>query len=182
VSVESATIRAATVDDADAIAAVHDRAWQVAYRDILPEVARQGYPLERQQAIWRRNLEDTAPELRVWVVEQAERVIGFVAIGSSRDDGASGGSTATGSGTGELYSIYLEPAQIGTGVGLMLMEHATQHLRSRFQRATLWTFRENEHARRFYERAGWTADGSEQAIEIGDFEAVEVRYAIEFDD
>lgn len=169
----SATIRTATPADADGIASVHVRAWQAAYRDFLPEAVRDGFPLERRQAMWRLILEDTAPDLRVWVVEDGEDVIGFAAVGVSRDDGAP-------DGTGELYSIYLDPDRIGAGVGLTLMEHATQHLRSRFQRATLWTFRDNERARRFYEQAGWTFDGSEQAIEIGDFQAIEVRYVVEF--
>lgn len=171
----SATIRIAFPLDADDIASVHVRSWRVAYRDLLPEGARDGFPLERRQAMWRRIIADTAPHQTVWVAEDGDRVIGFANAGGSRDDGAP-------AGTGEVYSMYVDPDDAGTGVGLMLMEHATQYLRTRFQRATLWTFRDNAPARQFYEQAGWTFDGSEQAIAIGDFQAIEVRYAIELAD
>ena len=63
--------------------------------------------------------------------------------------------------TGELYAIYLDPDRIGTGPGRRLSEHAVEDLRSRgFDTATLWVLETNERARRFYEAAGWTHDGT----------------------
>jgi hypothetical protein len=48
-----------------------------------------------------------------------------------------------------------------------------------FPRLRLWVLADNVRARRFYERAGFTADGAEQWEEHGDVSLREVRYARE---
>ena len=41
----------------------------------------------------------------------------------------------------------------------------------------LWVLEDNPRARRFYERAGWEADGAQRGIEIFGMTVPEVRYA-----
>ncbi len=43
-------------------------------------------------------------------------------------------------------------------------------------RMFLWVLRENARARRFYEAAGFAADGAEEPFEVGGVEVPEVRY------
>jgi ribosomal protein S18 acetylase RimI-like enzyme len=59
----------------------------------------------------------------------------------------------------ELLHIYLAPGWTGRGVGTQLLELAKARLAEGFR---LWTFQQNEGARRWYERHGL------QAIELGD--------------
>jgi ribosomal protein S18 acetylase RimI-like enzyme len=148
-------IREATVTDAEAIARIHVRAWQTAYRGQLSDDYLDGLRAEDRLEQHRLTLERPPPEFRTWVAEDDEgAAVGFAVTGPSEDADAD-------QRTGEVYAIYLEPDRIGTGVGRPLLEHAVGDLRDRgFADATLWVLESNELARRFYERAGWRFDGT----------------------
>jgi hypothetical protein len=45
-----------------------------------------------------------------------------------------------------------------------------------FASATLWVLDSNARARRFYELAGWTADGSSKQADVAGATVTEVRY------
>ena len=63
------------------------------------------------------------------------------------------------------------------GVGGELMSAALSSLRSAgFTTATLWVLADNDRAIRFYERAGWRADGAEQSADIMGVQLSEIRY------
>ncbi len=76
--------------------------------------------------------------------------------------------------------IYLAQEAAGRGIGRALLAHAVNDLRARrFTRATLWVLGTNARARRFYEAAGWRADGATK-VETRDGAALrEVRYAMD---
>jgi ribosomal protein S18 acetylase RimI-like enzyme len=64
---------------------------------------------------------------------------------------------------GHLFSLYVDPAASGAGVGRELLGHATAELAaSGHETATLWVFAANERAIRLYRSAGWTPDGAER--------------------
>src|SRR5436190_23282849 len=102
-------VRAATTDDAEAIGAVQERGWQVAYRHIFPpaELARGGFiQVER----WRVRLADPPRGWSTFVAERDRTVVGFASLGPSRDE----------RGLGELYAIYVDPDAWSTGAGRAL--------------------------------------------------------------
>jgi GNAT superfamily N-acetyltransferase len=114
--------------------------------------------------------------MRVWVVEDDGRIVGFASTSPSRDSDAS-------LDTAELGAIYLDQSVVGRGIGRALLTRAMRDLREwGFRRATLWVLATNARARRFYEIAGWRPDGTEKAETLGGFEAREVRYAIDLQD
>jgi ribosomal protein S18 acetylase RimI-like enzyme len=163
-------IRSATPEDVHAIAAIHVRSWQAAYRGLLPDdlLARQS--VERREAHWRDAVarEDGA----VLVAEEDGRTVGFASVAATRDLDA---DPAT---TGEVYAIYLDPDAYGRGLGRALMDGAVEELGRRgFRLATLWVLASNERARRFYARAGWRPDGGTKIDQFGDVDVLEVRYA-----
>jgi GNAT superfamily N-acetyltransferase len=166
-------IRPATREDARPIAEVHVASWRHAYRGLLPDDSLEKLSVDEREAQRLAWFADPRPSSGVLVAEDdAGRVVGFATFGPSRDNDAP-------EGTGEVPAIYVEPEQIGTGIGRQLLEETASALREAgFARATLWVLEENESARRFYERVGWTWDG---AVSTHDFDCANepvVRYAV----
>jgi GNAT superfamily N-acetyltransferase len=161
------TVRPATVADAAAIGRLHVRAWQAAYRGHMPDTYLDGLRAEERAAYWERALRRQDRRGVILVAEQAGEVIGFATAGPSPDP----------EGAGELFAINLDPDHWGTGAGRVLLEAAQEELdRMGFAESVLWVLTGNARARRFYERAGWTADGTERRDEVFGVTVAEVRY------
>ena len=158
-------IRTATAADAEAIGAVQEHGWQVAYRHIFPEaeLAQGGFI---QVARWRDRLADPPQGWSTFVAERAGAVVGFASVGPSRDE----------RGLGELYAIYVDPGAWSTGAGRALIERCEEQLRRNYAEATLWVLEDNPRARAFYERAGWSPDGARKTERRWGVRAPEVRY------
>jgi GNAT superfamily N-acetyltransferase len=165
-------VRAASPSDAAAIAAVQVRAWQWAYRGLVPDSYLDAMSIDDRTARWRQGLEHLEAGRTFYLIAGERAAAGFVGIGPSRDED-------TGTGTGEVYAIYVEPASIGTGLGHALLRHAEDELRLRgFSTAILWVLEGNTRARRFYERHAWRPDGTsktQDAFDVG-ADLREVRY------
>ncbi|GLY67276.1 GNAT family N-acetyltransferase [Amycolatopsis taiwanensis] len=154
---DSIVVRSARADDADSIGRIHVVSWQSAYLDALPEDFLQGLSIADRQQAWRQRLTAVSGPVRTLVVTDGGAVAGFACVSASRDEDAP-------EGTGELLSIYLDPASWSQGLGRRLHAEAVETLRrDGYQRATLWVVDSNARARRFYEHAGWTADGASKA-------------------
>lgn len=164
-----AAIRLATLADAEAIAHVHVRTWQTAYRGLVPDDYLDGLSVEQRSEVWRGMLADPQPNEPVWVAERRGQVTAFAGAGPSRDEDAH-------ERTGELYAIYVLAEHQDVGVGRELMHVATSWLADRFDAATLWVLDSNARTRRFYERLGWSADGATKEEERGSFILREARY------
>ncbi len=164
------TVRAATVDDAEAITRVHVGTWQIAYRGQLPDAYLDGLTGEiPRRTDWRRDVlaRPRDPAQRTFVAERDGAVVGFVSCGPCDDD----------SSRGEIYAIYVDPSAWDTGSGRALMARAVAELVALgFRDAVLWVLASNERARRFYEIAGWSADGATKTDTRGEVVLHEVRY------
>jgi L-amino acid N-acyltransferase YncA len=164
---EPARVRLASLADVDAIARVHVRSWQVAYRGQLPDELLDNLSAERRVEAWRRTLESSGPVL---VADRDGVVVGFASVGPSRDEDAHPAD-------GELHAIYVDPPEWDSGVGRALMDRAVAELRRLgYRQAILWVLEPNRRARRFYEIAGWAADGGRKIEEQAGVEFREVRY------
>lgn len=169
----SNAVRPAVPEDAPAIAAVHVRSWQAAYRGLIPDAVLNSLSVERRTAFWADAISDLQPPTGVWVAERDGAVAGFVHVRRSKDQGAD-------PSVGEVGAIYLMPEAWSRGLGRALLDTAVVGLgRNGFEAATLWVFRDNARARRFYDRARWAPDGETKSIEIGGVSLVEVRYRID---
>ena len=154
-------IRPGTPEDADGAARVHVETWQAAYAHALPADQLAALSVDQRASGWRR----WPP---TFVAEEAGVIVGFIAVGATRD----------GDADAELFSLYVHPDSWGTGIGRALIEAGEHRLRERgHTTAILWVLEDNPRARRFYELAGWTADGTEREIELFGFHLPEVRYA-----
>jgi GNAT superfamily N-acetyltransferase len=166
-------IRPARRDDAPAIAQVHIRSWQQAYRGQLPASFLESLDesLDRRMASWAARIDGSDQSgRRLLVAEQDGSLVGFAAFGPA--DGE-----AENLKLGEVYAIYLDSARWGRGYGRSLFQAATEGLRGAgFNAAVLWVLKTNERARRLYEIAGWKTDGQTKREERGQVVLNEVRY------
>jgi GNAT superfamily N-acetyltransferase len=170
------TVRHATADDARAIAEVHVAAWRWAYRGQLPDELLDGLSVEDREAMWAAWFLD--PEDRGAVIVACDddgQVVGFANAGPSRDQGAPGT-------TGEVRAIYVIQEVQGKGVGARLIDEVERYLRGfGFERATLWVLETNDLGRRFYERNGWSWDGTTSDHQFECANRPIVRYARDLD-
>src|SRR4051794_10411236 len=148
-------VRPATLDDLDAIVAVHVAGFRAGNFPHLPAGERGRLNEERAAAVWDATIGAPPPGTAVLVAEdRVGRVVGLACAGRARDDDVA-------EGTGELYALYVDPESWGAGHGRALDAAARAHLHGAlFGGAVLWVLEANARARRFYERCGWVADGT----------------------
>ncbi|MEV7169495.1 GNAT family N-acetyltransferase [Streptomyces sp. NPDC093224] len=170
------TVRAMTGADIEAVSAIRVTGWRTAYAGVVPRTWLERMTVE-EDARERRRRFASAPAgvYDLVAVDAGGAVVGWACLGSGPDEGAGG----TGTRTGELYALYVLPALVGSGVGRALIEAV--HARARelgLGRLLLWVLDDNARARRFYERAGYAADGAVQADEYDGVSLPEVRYGL----
>lgn len=171
----SRRIRPAVPDDARAIATVHVRSWQAAYRGQLPDEYLDSLSIDEREAMWRSGVSATDPAQGCLIAEESGEVVGFAAFGPARADHG-----RVPEGTGEIYAIYVSPEAFGTGVGRELLQAATGELRGAgYAFAILWVLESNRRARRFYEIGGWAADGITSTERIDGLNHPIVRYRVD---
>ena len=154
-----ATVRQARLADADALGHVHVRAWQEAYRGVMPDDFLDGLDPAQRAQMWRDRLRAPEPGIEVLVAIEGGAVVGFAVIGPLR-----GGSPES---TGELQAINLAPATWRRGIGSRLLTAAQERLAELgYDRALLWVAVDNERARRFYEQHGWSPTGERRSEDV----------------
>jgi ribosomal protein S18 acetylase RimI-like enzyme len=165
-------IRPARMQDVPAIAVVHVRSWQAAYRGLLPQAYLDGLDPGQRIGQWERSVSAAGrPDGGTLVADAAGRLSGFVSYGPARDDDADARPA------GEIYAIYLLPAAWDEGIGRQLMAAALDRLgEAGFDRVILWVLDSNARARRFYEAGGWRADGAAKQDDSFGVPMTEVRY------
>lgn len=147
------TLRNASVDDAEAIAAVHAASLQASYRPLIPErIAHLVLdPPDAAARIpgWRRCLQ--RPRISTTVVACDDRaVVGFCTLR------AAPGAEAT----GEIWALFVQPSHWRRGIGRLLCERALADAgASGFAGVELWELESNARAARFYESLGFRPDG-----------------------
>ena len=152
-------IRPGTPEDAEAVARVNVETWQAAYAHALPRERLMNLSVQERVAFWR-----SWPPL---VAEVDGEIVGYVAVGTSSE----------GDGGGELFAIYVHPDHWRTGVGRRLIQAGEERLRTLgHAEAILWVLEDNPRARRFYEAAGWSTDGTTRPIELLGVEVPEILY------
>ncbi|MFG2946885.1 GNAT family N-acetyltransferase [Streptomyces adustus] len=166
-------VRDMELADCDRVSEIRIRGWQSAYRGLMPQAYLDGLSVAADAE--RRRTWFTRGDGRVGnlVAERDGELVGWAAHGPYRD-----GEVRT--GDAELYAIYVHPGHYGGGAGrALLAESVRLRAAAGHPRMFLWVLKENTGARRFYERAGFRADGAEEPFEAGGLEVPEVRYTRE---
>lgn len=166
-------VRLAEASDAEAIARIQLEGWHTAYRDIMPAAFLASLDVNERAERWRGRLGAAAdPAAPTFVsVGPHANVTGFVHTGPLRDDDLPPDRRA------EIYTIYVDPAAWGSGIGSVLLDEVNAYWREHpVDELLLWVFEQNHAARAFYERRGWRPDGTSKIDEIGTARPVELRY------
>lgn len=163
-------IRELTVSDAAAMAPVHIRSWQAAYKGLISQSHLDGLDVDQRTSMWISLLSDPNEGARL-IAEVDGEVVGFL-VGSR--------ISKTTAGAGEIYSIYLDPDHWRAGLGARLLAEGVAQLRviSAIP-LVLWVVDGNERALRFYEARGWRSDGATRGDVIGDQLVPHVRYRLD---
>ncbi len=161
-------VRAALPADSLAVARVHVRSWQSAYRGLIA----QEYLDSLTPEVWAGRYTFGRIGLQLpstLVAVDGSAVRGLATTGLCRDTDVSN--------FGELMAIYVDPAHMRTGTGRLLIAAARERLRRvGVAEALLWVLDGNVRARRFYERDGWRSDGTRRTSTYGNVPVEEVRY------
>lgn len=183
-------VRPATAADALAIATVHVRSWQAAYRGLLPQSYLDALDPDQSVDGWQTLLAATRwPATGILVLVRdttissghaeaaddgdATGIIGFAGLGPTRDEDEDPHTV------GELQTLYLHPDVWRRGSGSMLLQAAqSQLVGAGFQVASAWVLETNTRARIFYEGHNWRFDGTSKPHDWGTFTVTDVRYRI----
>jgi RimJ/RimL family protein N-acetyltransferase len=156
--------RKATFTDAADMAYIHIHSWEAAYKNIVPEDAITAKNAGRL-AMWHKTL---SCEHNNYIALYRDTPVGLMGIHPGRDNDLPD--------AGEIGSIYLHPDYFGKGYGQEMIEYAIVTLRQQgFKIITLWVLEENIRARRFYEKCGFSFDGTKEEIIIGK-PLIKIRY------
>jgi GNAT superfamily N-acetyltransferase len=183
----SVRLREADLVDADSIAAIHAEGWRQNYAGFLPASAIAARDEHWRRQSWRRKLGREKRGCHTFVVEAADRVVGFAAGGPVRPhegpiEGAIDGpeerpvtenraaenraaeNRAAENRAAEIYSLYLAPDWQGRGWGKRLVSALAQRLaQDGAERCFLWCFEDNPN-RSFFARLGGEIIASGQVL------------------
>jgi ribosomal protein S18 acetylase RimI-like enzyme len=176
-------LRPAEPQDAMAVARVHVRTWQAAYRTLLPDdYLDQLRPEDRAQTYDFASLDPRKPQTIVAVEE------GLGRDGLGRDGLIRGFATTAPSRVpdlphhGELCALHVDPESWGRGVGVALITEARARLvELGFRKGFLWVLAGNLRADRFYRMDGWAPDGVKRTDSVWAVTVKEVRYQRELE-
>ena len=161
-------LRTAEPDDAIAVARVHVRSWQAAYRNLMPdEYLDQLRPEERAARYDFASLDPLKPQ--TIVATEGALIHGFATTMPTRDPDLAD--------HGELCALYVDPERWGRGIGAALVTAARARLFERgFRCANLWVLLNNARADRFYRIDGWIPDGKRRTESVWGITVQEIRY------
>ena len=161
-------LRPAHPDDALAVARIHVRSWQAAYRNLLPDSYLDNLRPEDRAPHYDFATTDPAKP-KTLVATEASTLLGFATTLPS--------TSADLPGYGELAALYVDPDHWHKGVGVALIAAARTQLQQQgFRNALLWILDGNLRADRFYRNDGWLPDHTRRTESLWNITVDELRY------
>ncbi|MFC8240550.1 GNAT family N-acetyltransferase [Streptomyces chartreusis] len=166
-------IRPMTPADCDRVAEIRIGGWRSAYRGLIPQSYLDALDVAQDAERRRGYFSQGDGSVVDLVAVRDGEIVGWACHGPYRD-----GEVRT--ADVELYAIYVDPGRYGVGIGHALLQESVRRCTAAGRpRMLLWVLKDNARARRFYERAGFHADGAEEPFEVAGVEVPEVRYTRE---
>ena len=151
-----------------AVARVHVRSWQAAYRKLMPDnYLDQLRPEDRAKKYDFGNLDPLRPQ--TIVATESGEIRGFATTAPAQDPNMPG--------YGELCALYVDPDHWGRGIAVSLVSGARSRLFDLgFRNAILWVLEGNVRAERFYRKDRWTPDGALRTDEVWGVKVNDLRF------
>ena len=150
-------------DDRKAVSRIYEESWKFAYKDLIPQDYLDSLPAGN----WAGVVDN--PGWRTLLMLDGDQIIGTSSYCASR--------FAKWKGYGEIISLYFLPQYIGKGYGKDLLWAVVDKLAEMgYRDILLWALEENEQAKRFYEKNGFTASGAYLDDQIGGKYLREIQY------
>jgi ribosomal protein S18 acetylase RimI-like enzyme len=144
-------IRPAHPGDAESIAAIHEHAWETAYRPLLPPDVLDRFHAVPRADRWRDRLAGMPTAVHGLVAVSRDEPVAYAVGGPVRDEPDE---------IAEVYNLYVDPDAWRGGIGRDLQAALLAALdRDGYARAILWVLGTNEGAQSFYRATGWSHDG-----------------------
>jgi GNAT superfamily N-acetyltransferase len=150
-------IRKVLPEEADEYTVCQVSCWQAAYKGIVPNDYLHAMYSDKRVERCRKALSESEDS---YCAELKGEMIGRLVFGKSRDEEKPD--------AGEIEAIYLTAPFWGKGFGKKMMDYAIAALKEQgCNEAIAWMLEENNRARLFYEKYGFTFDGAKKEIELG---------------
>jgi GNAT superfamily N-acetyltransferase/predicted nuclease of restriction endonuclease-like (RecB) superfamily len=167
---EKIIIRESTLSDASEVAAIHVKAWQESYKNIIEEHYLQNISFSDRLELRNKILNNNDPNQIHWVAVYEEKIIGFCDAGPAFEN--------TADYFGEIYAIYLLEEFKRCGIGQRLLQAAHKFLsQKKLLPYVAWVLKDNPSGCAFYKKNGGILSG-EKIEEIGNKLYSEVAYIL----
>lgn len=166
-----AGVQIATPADLAEIIRIHRETWRLAYAQLLPQDVLN--TLDTEEA-WSLAVHSGA----VLKATEGEWTVGFVVASKAPDDemAEADGTLPADAATTALVSVLVEPRWGRRGHGTRLLAEATKRLaETGATRGIAWVPEADKASRNFYERLGWTGDGTVRTLDAGGRPLREIR-------
>ncbi|MGH9588613.1 MAG: GNAT family N-acetyltransferase [Acidobacteriaceae bacterium] len=164
-------LRPAEPDDALPVARVHVRAWQAAYRKLLPDKYLDQLRPEDRAGRYDFGSTDIKKPHTVLAAENGI-ILGFATTSPALEL----------EGLGEICALYVDPGHWGCGIGVALVSAARTRLFDLgFRNAVLWVLAGNVRAERFYQMDQWMPNGLQRTVEMWGVKVDELGYSRRLD-
>lgn len=162
-------IRSAELADVREMAQTHIDSWRTAYQAYIPEQVLADLDVVSSSKRWSKRIGEA--KAHTLVAEVEGKLVGLCAAGRSRDTDAR-------QSTAEVMALYIAPSEWHMGYGRALCRQMLVLLaETGFVEVTLWVLKQNQDARRFYEKAGFAADGATRVDDrVRGLRLEEIRY------
>lgn len=150
-------------DDRKAISKIYEKSWKFAYQGLIPQDYLDGIPAGN----WAKAVD--TPGWNTLLMLDGGRIVGTASYCHSR--------FKDWKDYGEIISIYFLPAYMGKGYGRALLQAVLDKLAEMgCTDILLWVLAENERAKKFYEKNGFSASGAYLDDNIGGKALKELQY------
>ncbi len=138
--------RKVRLNEADIIADIHAKSWQIAYKGILTDAFLAQEVFKNRLEVWQKRFTEFTENEFICVAVEADVVIGFVCVYGNADE--NWGSL--------IDNLHVLPEFKGHGIGKRLMQEAAKWVMERYSNTKihLWVYEDNHAARVFYEKMG----------------------------
>ena len=158
------TVRAAGTEDVEAVVRVQEDASAASFEELVGRHFDDVFPLADRLREWTTRVARNSHDDGVLVAVLDGGIVGMAAWHCDAES------------RGEVEDLHVVPRAWGTGVARALLLAAVADLRAAGATAPfLWVGEANARARRFYEREGWSFDGTREPSPLG---PIQLRYRL----